>query len=126
MKTFYTQYNRPPKQYEYNSGEVLVERHSFRSVRDQFRDLLMAGKRADLARGYDSDIQPDIEDLQYDPTRRRNYDLADYSADVAEVRRRLKEAKDEKIRIEQEAAANANNGGQSGSGSGDGGNTGSD
>ena len=95
MKTFYTQYKRPEKTYEYNSGEVLVERHSFVSVRDQFRALLQAGKRADLARGYDSDIQPDIENLQYDPTRRRNYDLADYSADVAEVRRRLKEAKDE-------------------------------
>ena len=113
MKTFYTQYNRPAKTYEYNSGEVLVERHSFVSVRDQFRALLQAGKRADLARGYDSDIQPDIENLQYDPTRRRNYDLADYSADVAEVRRRLK---DEKIRKEQEALENANNAGESGSG----------
>ena len=112
MKTFYTQYNRPAKTYEYNSGEVLVERHSFVSVRDQFRALLQAGKRADLARGYDSDIQPDIENLQYDPTRRRNYDLADYSADVAEVRRRLKEAKDERIRKEKEAMENANNAGQ--------------
>ena len=126
MKTFYTQYKRPEKKYEYNSGEVLVERHSFMSVRDQFRQLLQAGKRADLARGYVSDIQPDIENLQYDPTRRRNYDLADYSADVAEVRRRLKEAKDEKIRKEQEAMENANNAGQSSSGSDTGSNTGGD
>ena len=125
MKEFYTQYNRPVKTYEYNSGEKLVERHSFVSVRDQFRALLQAGKRADLARGYDSDIQPDIENLQYDPTRRRNYDLADYSADVAEVRRRLKEAKDEKIRKEQEAeVANDNN--TSGSSSSSDGNTGGD
>jgi len=125
MKTFYTQYNRPAKTYEYNSGEVLVERHSLVSVRDQFRALLQAGKRADLARGYDSDIQPDMKNLQYDPTRRRNYDLADYSADVAEVRRRLKEAKDEKIRKEQEAEiANDNN--TSGSSSSSDGNAGGD
>ena len=125
MKTFYTQYNRPVKTYEYNSGEKLVERHSFVSVRDQFRALLQAGKRADLARGYDSDIQPDIENLQYDPTRRRNYDLADYSADVAEVRRRLKEAKDEKIRKEQEAEIANDNNTSGNSGSSDG-NTGGD
>ena len=125
MKTFYTQYNRPVKTYEYNSGEVLVERHSFVSVRDQFRALLQAGKRADLARGYDSDIQPDIENLQYDPTRRRNYDLADYSADVAEVRRRLKEAKDEKIKAEKEAE-NANDNKTNGSSGSSEGNTGGD
>ena len=125
MKEFYTQYKRPIKTYEYNSGEVLVERHSFVSVRDQFRALLQAGKRADLARGYDSDIQPDIEDLQYDPTRRRNYDLADYSADVADVRRRLKEAKDAKIKAEQEAEIANDNNTSGSSGSSDG-NTGGD
>ena len=125
MKTFYTQYKRPVKTYEYNSGEVLVERHSFISARDQFRALLQAGKRADLARGYDSDIQPDIDNLQYDPTRRRNYDLADYSADVAEVRRRLKEAKDAKIKAEQEAEIANDNNTSGSSGSSDG-NTGGD
>lgn len=106
-KTFYTQCSRPKKVYEYNSGEKMVERYGFVSVRDQFRRLIQAGKRDALYRGYDSDIQPDIDDLQYDPTRRQNYDLADYTADVAEVRRRLKESKEQKLKEEAEARKNA-------------------
>ena len=77
------------------------------SVRDQFRRLIQAGQRDALYRGYDSDIQPDIDDLQYDPTRRQNYDLADYTADVAEVRRRLKESKEQRLKEEEEARKNA-------------------
>ena len=82
-KMFYTQCKRPEKVFEFNSGEKMVERYGFMSVRDQFRRIIQAGKQHALYRGYDSDIQPDIEDLQYDPTRRANYDLADYTADVA-------------------------------------------
>lgn len=106
-KQFYTQCKRPEKVYEYNSGEKMVERFGFRSVRDQFRDIIQAGKRNAIYQGYDSDVQPDIDDLQWDPTRRANYDLADLSIDLAGVRQRLEESKQQRLLEEEEKRKNA-------------------
>ena len=104
MPTIYTRYNRPVKQYEENTGEKLVERHGFVSARDQFRAIIAAGKRLDVSRGYDTDVEPDIDKLQYDPTRRKNYDLADYTQDVAALRAKMIADKEARIAAEKAAA----------------------
>ena len=113
MTTIYTRYNRPVKQYEENTGEKLVERHGFVSARDQFRAIIAAGRRLDVSRGYDTDVEPDIDKLQCDPTRRKNYDLADYTQDVAALRAKMiadKLAKEAAEKAAADAAAAAASG----------------
>lgn len=90
---FYTQFSRPDKKPEINSGEIITESVGYTSIRDQVRAMLYAGKMRQIARGYDTDVQPDIEQLRYDPTRRKNYDIVDAQADMAAVRARLEAAK---------------------------------
>ena len=119
MATIYTRYNRPVKQYEENTGEKLVERHGFVSARDQFRAIIAAGKRLDVSRGYDTDVEPDIDKLQYDPTRRKNYDLADYTQDVAALRAKMiadKAAKEAADKAAAEAAMAASGNGNAAQG----------
>ena len=76
FKTQYEDFKRTP---EVNSGEILVERVGYISARDRIENLLLAGHRLENYRKeqYDFDSVENIDESFTDPTRNKNYDMAD-------------------------------------------------
>ena len=89
---FQTRYNRPERIGEFNSGENLVERAGYIPAKIQIENLILAGKRLQEHRAemYDFTELSKIDLDFYDPTRSKNFDIADAFQLKRDVEARLK------------------------------------
>jgi len=91
---FYTMWGeRPEKQPEVNSGELIVERGGYIPVRSRIEAMTRAGMylRAAAGDAYDAvDERISDEDMEIDRTRSGSYDLADGYQDALAVSARLR------------------------------------
>ena len=88
---FNTQYDRVRQPAEINSGITLVERAGYIPAQQRIENLMLAGQRLFQARKELYDFPDGKIDLNFsDPTRRKNYDLADGFQDGLKVEARLK------------------------------------
>lgn len=79
---FNTRENRIKKNYEVNSGRVVVEQAGYISKQKRIDNIIAAGQRLIAARSEMFDFPPGVEpdiDAPMDPTRRRDFDMADAS-----------------------------------------------
>lgn len=76
---------------ETNNGERLVEKQGYIPAKKRIENLMLAGQRLNMARKEQYDF-PDgnIDENVYDPTRRKDYDLADAFQDSQRLERSLK------------------------------------
>lgn len=81
---------------EENSGEIVTEQGGYRSTEQMVNELIDAGRRLDIARGFEvdfDDVDPDI-----DPTLKKSFDFmeaknsVDYLKSVAKQRREEQQA----------------------------------
>lgn len=81
MATFNTHYVRKRSLPETNSGETIVERAGYIPPKIQIENMIIAGHRLQQFRKEQYDFQPgqDIDEDFDDPTRDKNFDLADAS-----------------------------------------------
>ena len=92
---FNTQYDRVKQPPESNSGITLVERAGYISAQVRIENLMLAGQRLVQARKEMYDFPDGKIDLNFtDPTRSKNYDLADGFQDGLKVEARLKAQKE--------------------------------
>lgn len=80
----YTQRLRPTKEekkqwIEKNTGEIIVERSGYIPARKRIENLMLAGQRLIESRHamYDFNAGEPIDENFYDPTREKDFDLAD-------------------------------------------------
>lgn len=82
---FKTPFNRDkfPVIPEQGSGELLVDTSGYVSAERRITALIMAGQRLVSSRreAYDFSSDQDIDENFIDPTRRKNYDMADATQD---------------------------------------------
>ena len=105
---FNTQYDRVRQPAESNSGITLVERAGYISAQARIENLMLAGQRLVQARKEMYDFPDGKIDLNFDdPTRRKNYDLADGFPDGLKVEARLK-AQKEAVKASQTAQEGSN------------------
>lgn len=100
---FNTQYDRIKQPPESNSGVTLVERAGYIPAQQRIENLMLAGQRLVQARKElydfpDGKIDPDFQD----PTRSKNYDLADGFQDGLKIEARLR-AQREAVKASQAA-----------------------
>lgn len=76
---------------ETNNGQRLVEKQGYISAQKRIENLMLAGQRLNIARKEQFDF-PDgnIDENVYDPTRRKDYDLAEAFQDSQRINSRLK------------------------------------
>lgn len=74
------QYSEP----EVNSGEMITETSGYRTTEQIIEEMILAGSRLDQSRRdqYDFERYEDIDEDYEDPTRRKDYDLAEASQDL--------------------------------------------
>lgn len=100
---FNTQYDRVRQPAETNSGITLVERAGYISAQVRIENLMLAGQRLVQARKEMYDFPDGKIDFDFnDPTRRKNYDLADGFQDGLKVEAKLK-AQREAVKASQTA-----------------------
>ena len=77
------------------SNESLVETAGYIPAQVRIENLINAGQRLQESRANEYDLQDGIEsdDFVPDPTRQRNYDLADATQDLADANERIKSRK---------------------------------
>jgi len=100
---FQTRYNRGEKVYERVDNTRLVETHGYIPAQKRIENLIAAGQRLSAARGDFFDF-PDgeVEEDAWDPTRSKNYDLADGTQQMLAVELRLKEARIQAAQLKKE------------------------
>lgn len=103
---FNTHYSRARQDPELNSGETLVDRAGYISAQRRIENMIFAGQRLVQSRRESFDF-PDgkIDESFQDPTRSKNYDMADATQDALKVRQSLQNRADE--RKAQEEAVKA-------------------
>ena len=99
MAKFKTQYEDFKRSPEVNSGEILVERVGYISARDRIENLLLAGHRLEsyCKEQYDFDSVENIDESFTDPTRNKNYDMADAFQDTIVLNAKFNEAKEKEV-----------------------------
>jgi len=99
---FYTKLIRPEPVYEDIDPYSKVETAGYSSAERQITDMIRAGIRLGEYRRemYDFEDGEKIDDEYFDPTRRRNYDMADASNDLRVVSRRLSDKADKAKNVE--------------------------
>jgi hypothetical protein len=104
---FQTRYNRAIKVYERVDNTRLIETQGYISAQKRIENLINAGQRLLIAREEMYDF-PDgeIDEEAWDPTRSKNYDLADGTQQMLAVEQRLKAAKirQKELKIELQKA----------------------
>ena len=92
---FNTQHDRVRQPAETNSGITLVERAGYISAQVRIENLILAGQKLVQARKEMYDFPDGKIDFDFnDPTRRKNYDLADRFQDGLKVSAKLKAQKE--------------------------------
>lgn len=108
---FWTQFDRPPDDFEKNSGEVIVEKVGYVPANILIENMIYAGQRLDLARSeyYDFPDAESVEEDFGDPTRAPGFDMADttplmrsVSERLAEQRKLFEKEQKERERLEEE------------------------
>ena len=91
---FKTHYTSVPFAGEVNSGEILVETAGYVSAEKRITNLMLAGQRlADYRKNlYDFEHNQELDESFSDPTRAKNYDLADAFQDELSLHERLSKA----------------------------------
>nr|WAE43615.1 MAG: hypothetical protein [Microviridae sp.] len=74
---FFTPVRRPPRVYEVNSGEIMVELTGYIPPHKMILELLDAGLRLAESRRYEFEDDAEVPEGYMDPTRSPGYDLAD-------------------------------------------------
>jgi hypothetical protein len=87
---FQTKYKRLEVPEEKNSGELLVEQ-DYISTEKQILSMIHAGERLRIYRKECCDLQDDEEEFILDPTREPNFDLADATNILNNIRPKEKE-----------------------------------
>lgn len=87
---FETHYSRTPAPPEINTGEKLVETAGYMTAQQRIEAIMNAGKRLESWRKEQFDFDDKIDENFYDPTRSKNYDLADAFQDGLSVHAKLK------------------------------------
>lgn len=92
---FQTRYNRQERTGEINSGENLVERAGYIPAKIQIENLINAGIRLKEHRAemYDFKTLAEIDLDFHDPTRSKNFDIADAFQLKTALEHRLKASK---------------------------------
>lgn len=92
-------------------GKRIVETAGYRSAKFQIEELMAAGKRlTDFRKGqYDFPEGTQVDEKFSDPTRSPNFDMADASAILRDVRRNIKRRKkdEDKPGITNDSSDNA-------------------
>lgn len=105
MKFFDQFVNRPPADEEINSGEEIVEKAGYIPAEIQIMEMINAGERLGEFRKEKYDYESlDDDDGMMDPTRRKDFDLAEASQIGGMVNERIDESKkryNEKIEEEK-------------------------
>lgn len=89
----YTKYERPEKNPEVNSGEIITEQN-YLNTNQQINSMIRAGERLVMARKEEFDMLNGEEKFETFPTRDADFDMADAS--------QIMLALDEKYQGEQE------------------------
>jgi len=113
MPTMYSPYNRPKRAPEVNSGELVTESAGYIPAKNLIEGMLQAGQRLgeyrDTMYDYQTENAPEDIEMSLDPTRTRNFDMADASAIENAVTNNLKEqekkAKEEKKKNDERKKA---------------------
>lgn len=87
---FQTKYSRLDVPEEKNSGELLVEQ-DYVSTERQILSMIRAGERLRVYRKETCDLQEGEEEFLLDPTREPNFDLADATNILNNIRPKEKE-----------------------------------
>jgi len=93
MEKFKTQYDKNDIVKEKNSGEIITEQAGYIPSQIQIENMILAGQRLDNYRKEQFDLNDedfDEFDVEMDPTRNGNYDLADAFKDQQKVSNSLK------------------------------------
>lgn len=87
---FNTPYERVKDGPEKLPQKSMVETAGYVDVHSQIERLIMAGRQLHVSKfGFDLDHDKDDMDLVFNPTRRKNYDLADASIDAKAIVERI-------------------------------------
>lgn len=104
-------FNRTPTPPEKNSGEKLVEVAGYITAQQRIELILSAGRRLNEYRKEQFDFhEGKIDEDFFDPTRTKNYDIADGFQDGLTLKSRIKESsllREAAINAEKEAAEKA-------------------
>lgn len=92
---FETHYSRTPAPPEINTGEKLVETAGYMTAQQRIEAIMNAGQRLESWRKEQFDFSDKIDENFFDPTRRKNYDLADAFQDKLSADANLAQAKAE-------------------------------
>jgi len=101
---FATQYNRVRQPAEENDGKTSVDRAGYISAQKRIENIMFAGQRLVQSRREMFDFEGDQFDPSFnDPTRNKNYDMADAFQDGLINQERLAKAKRDSL-VQKEAS----------------------
>lgn len=80
MPKFHTHYERERSKPEVNSREIIVETAGYIPAKQRIESIIRAGERLKVYRKEQFDFNEKIDEDFSDPTRSKNYDLADATA----------------------------------------------
>ena len=98
MIEFYTKYKRPEANPEKMDPHSKTEKAGYIPAKIQIENMIMAGQRlGDYRREmYDFGAEDKVDEDFMDPTRNPNYDMADASQDMMQIKAEIKRKKEEK------------------------------
>jgi len=99
---FKTKWNSIPTYSIPNSGEIKVEKAGYIPIRDQINQMLLAGRRLNEYRKEFYDSTNPRDDIDVDPTRSPDYDLADAFTDSHVLEEKFIESKKNRTEREKE------------------------
>lgn len=104
---FKTQYNSTGATPEKNSGQVIVERTGYIPAQKRIENLINAGQRLKDFRSdqFDFPDEKSINDEFFDPTRRKNFDMADASQMSYQTEHNIKQSQRLKAEKQKELEA---------------------
>jgi len=102
---FQSTYKRLPHHPEKNLGERIVETAGYMTNKQKIESILNAGRRLVDYRKEQYDFQDVVDEDFFDPTRSKNFDMADATILARQTENRLKaqkKAHDDKIEAEKD------------------------
>lgn len=103
----YDQFFRPPVEQEMNDGICDVETAGYIPANVQIEQMIAAGERLGTYRKELYDVDVPVDDLDLDPTRTPNFDMADASKIQQSIKGRLAEQKAAAAETAKQAAIEA-------------------
>nr|WAE43584.1 MAG: hypothetical protein [Microviridae sp.] len=95
-------YNYKTESPELNSGEIITERGGYVPHNVRIEEIIAAGERLYMSRAEQFDQYGDFtEDLVFDPTRSPNFDMADASILLEDLKYKQLKAKEAKHKLDE-------------------------